>query len=148
MVLPRPCFGFGNEISLRGHDGKRKTKTESVHSVTTNSAFDGGGYGTFSVSTSSLSTEESMKTSLKWGHPCWLLSAFSCSLLSWQFSSEHLSVSAWLSSSSDAEWSSGVFLAQGGLITGLTLTLRPFSTPHVNTAVMSKSLSLALTLST
>lgn len=113
-----------------------------------NSEFTKAHSGTFTVSTSSLSTDESMKTSLKWGHPCWLLKAFSCSLLSWWLGWEHLSVSVSFSSSGDFEWLSGIFSAQGGLISGLTLILQPFTTPHVNTAVISKSLSLALTLST
>lgn len=127
---------------------KKNKDAVSLYCCNINAEFTQGHFGTFTVSTSSLSTDESMKTSLKWGHPCWLLSAFSCSLLSWEFRSEHPSVSVWSSSSSDSEWLSGTFSAQGGLITGLTLILRPFTTPHVNTAVISKSLSLALTLST
>lgn len=103
---------------------------------------------TFRVSTSSLSTEESMKTSLKWGQPCWPLRAFSCSLLSTELGSVPPSDPALSSSWDNSECLSGIFSAQGGLITGLTRTLCPFTTPHVNTAVISSSLSLAATQST
>lgn len=99
-------------------------------------------YATFRVSTSSLSTDESMKTSLKWDQPRWTLSAFSCSLLSVKPVSEAPAGSATSSSGGDSEITSSFFSAQGGLITGLIRIRRPFTTPQVSSAVICSSLSL------
>lgn len=66
MVLPRPCFCFSNDVSLRNQDTKKKHKYGvGSQCCKANTAFIKVHLGTFSVSTSSLSKEESMKTSLK-----------------------------------------------------------------------------------
>lgn len=113
-----------------------------------NSRYEHNGECTFSVSTSSLSTEESMKTSLKWGQPCWPFRTFSCSLLSTEFGSALPSGPAVSSSTENFESLFGLFSAHGGLISGLTRILCPFTTPHVSTAVIFSSLSLTPTRST
>lgn len=87
--------------------------------------------------------------SLKWGQPCWSFSALSCSLLSTEFGSELLSGPDSSSSSSEEEEGlCSLFSANGGFLTILTRILRPFTIPHVSSAVISSSLSLVFSRST